>query len=49
MELARWTPRRNAWGLQNRMNRLFDDFFCTHDRYGGNIVPPELESVRGYL
>jgi HSP20 family protein len=28
MELARWTPRRNAWGLQNRMNRLFDDFFA---------------------
>ena len=28
MELAKWTPRRNVWGLHNRMNRLFDDFFA---------------------
>jgi len=36
MELIRWTPRRNAWGLQTRMNRIFDDFFTpalnTEDR-----------------
>ena len=28
MELMRWTPHRNAWGLSNRMNQIFDEFFA---------------------
>lgn len=28
MELMRWTPHRTAWGLSNRMNQLFDEFFA---------------------
>jgi len=27
MELIRWNPRRDMFGMQHRMNRLMDDFF----------------------
>lgn len=27
MELIRWAPHRNSWRMNNRMNRIFDDFF----------------------
>ncbi len=32
MELIRWTPQRNVWGLHDRMNRFFDDFFAPATR-----------------
>jgi HSP20 family protein len=28
MELIRWAPHRNTWRMNNRMNRIFDDFFA---------------------
>lgn len=28
MELMRWRPARDLFGLNHRMNRLFDDFFA---------------------
>lgn len=28
MQLIRWTPQRNAWRMQDRMSRLFDEFFA---------------------
>lgn len=28
MELMRWTPHRHTWGLSNRMNQIFDEFFA---------------------
>ena len=41
MELIRWNPRRELFGLHNRFNRMFDEFFSP-------MVSDETMSVRGW-
>lgn len=33
MELIRWNPMRDMFGMQRRMNRLMDDFFLPAQKY----------------
>ncbi|MBW1727972.1 MAG: Hsp20/alpha crystallin family protein [Deltaproteobacteria bacterium] len=42
MELIRWNPRRELFGLHNRFNRMFDEFFSP------TVRSDEIMSVRGW-
>ena len=42
MELVRWNPRRELFGLHNSINRMFNDFFSP------TVSTDEALSVRGW-
>jgi len=42
MELVRWNPRRELFGLHNNINRMFNDFFSP------TVSTDEALSVRGW-
>jgi HSP20 family protein len=42
MELVRWNPRRELFGLHNSINRMFNDFFSP------TVSNDEALSVRGW-
>lgn len=45
MELIRWNPVRNVFGLHHRMNHLFDEFFSPVSRGASDISVWDFDPV----